>query len=275
MKGRNKIMIMNGKDYVLECASDSIYKSSMDNAKRHNTLCHYTNFKALKHIFNERRLKFNCINNVNDFNEGRYFVNNEIANTVFVSCFSHERYESIPMWFIYGKNKSSIRIKFEFKKNNIDEIFFDHSKETCNSSGEKIEPYECGGCRNDLSYSTSIHDVVYNEAKLKQHPIFIDHLNKYNISSMGIVKRKIWDYERETRFILRIVTVKNNINLPDITCFFLPLNFSAIKRVTITFNPWISDYMEKVIRRFFEINKHSINLPVTFEDSALKGTIKK
>ena len=41
--------------------------------------------------------------------------------------------------------------------------------------------------------------------------------------------------------ILTLRTTKNNVEIPDIPHFLVPISFENIKKMSITFNPWCND----------------------------------
>lgn len=203
--------MINGENFGWELSDDKSLYNAEGKALSRNQLFHYTTISTLKKIFQNKQLKFNRIDKVNDVRESSVFFDRDVTNLVFVSCFTHLRMESIPMWYIYGKQKGdldTVRIGFNFKfdscNRDITSAFIDKKAKFENSSKIDIPLY--------VTIPTGIHpkyhwysiiqasDIVYNTNKLKTHPIKYGDI--FSLSSMAKIKRREWKYEEETRLIL-------------------------------------------------------------------------
>ena len=109
-------------------------QGSEKTADKRTILFHYTSFDALRHILPDKKLKFNRIDKVNDLMERNIFGEDELYQLVFVSCFSTEKVESIPMWSIYGKDENGLRISFELDKSDFVQNLLDKQGKTISSS---------------------------------------------------------------------------------------------------------------------------------------------
>lgn len=91
---------------------------------------------------------------------------------------------------------------------------------------------------------------------------------------MGRIKRREWQYEKETRLIL-IMRTLNNLDAPNIAYFLIPIKFYNLKTVTITFNPWMESGLKEEIKDFFKTIKelHRFGVQIKFQDSILTGEL--
>ena len=257
------------KKTELQMAEESAYK--------HTILFHYTSFETLKLIFENRNLKFNRIDYVNDRLEHIMFGEDELSHLVFVSCFSTDEVESIPMWSIYGKNEHGLRISIEFNKRGFVESLIDRQRqeETLTSKSKVI--YKSGKLHvpnRDWQYTVKAKDIVYDIDAIKRNPIRHGSGNEqwFDLTAMAAIKRREWQYEHECRIIATLRTTQNNVEAPDIDYILIPIQFKHIKKIGITFNPWMDAETKKAIKQFIS-SISDISDKVTFADSVLEGEI--
>lgn len=270
------------------CIEDDNKKKSLSelqekeiSAYNRKVLYHYTSFETLKKIFSSKKLKFNRIDNVNDRVESNTFGEDELAKLVFVSCFSTEEMENIPMWAIYGKNKESVRITIELKEPSFADCFIDKQGDTeafAESKDYSLYRYGKKGapCR-DWWYTVSMKDITYNIDILKDFPIRngVEGNEWFDLTSMGAVKRKEWMYEHECRLIATLRTTRENVEIPDIDYILVPIKFESIKKLTIIYNPWMEDEKKEDIRKFVSTIHDLDSIEISFQDSILSGEIKE
>lgn len=271
-------MIINGNDVLIQINEDSILKIAEQNAYTRNFISHYTSFETLKLIFTDKTLKFNRIDQVNDKKEKNFFGNDELSNLVYVSCFTYDINESIPMWKIYGKNNNSVRISFTFNEINPMKCLLDEQGETISPTNTVIHRYEKSNIPNcDWYYTVNCKDVIYDISEIEKNPIrrkeFETGHEIFNLSAMGAIKRKEWGYEHETRFIAYLRSTRDNVVIPDIKFLLVPIKFNYIKAITITFNPWMSDDAKVEIKQFMYSIKFQNKVILRFEDSILSSEI--
>lgn len=247
-------------------------KSARNRAK----LFHYTSADTLELILHNKNLKFNRIDKVNDRLEHRLFEEDELCRLVFVSCFSTDEMESIPMWDIYGKNSDGLRITFELDKSGFIQNFTDQQGDTI--TAPPYELYRNGKLNvplKDWTYTVCMKDIIYDIDAIKRNPIRYEADNKvmYNLTPMAAIKRKEWQYEHECRLIATLRTTHNNVEAPNIDSIFVPITFEHIKSLTITFNPWMgNDVKEKVHGIIGDIPE--LLDKTFFVDSVLTGEIE-
>ena len=72
---------------------------------------HYTNLEALAMILSTRKLKFSRLDCVDDLEEGEIESDGlRLGKYVYVSCWTENEEESIPLWKMYGGYGVGVRI---------------------------------------------------------------------------------------------------------------------------------------------------------------------
>lgn len=246
---------------------EDFYQEYVEKANKRRYLYQYTNFDSFLHIAMEHTLLFNRIDKMNDRQEAELFKNEEVARLVFISCFSTQQEESIPMWNTYTQKNEGIRLKIEITKEKVFDSIFDDSKNIVDLSGKTIGQigrangsYDINDWLADISQS----DIWYKDSK-EIDEFSIKEGNVYCLNRMAVVKDKAWNYERESRFILKLRTVRDNVEIPNITGFLVPINFENIKTLEITFGPWMDDCKKNCIKDVVE--KYLPRINVKFKDS--------
>lgn len=261
----------NGKKGLTEL------QQSEKTAKSHMRLSHYTSFETLKLILSNKNWKFNRIDKVNDRLEHLLFGEDELSHLVFVSCFSIDEVESIPMWLIYGKDNNGLRISIELNKPDFVENFLDKQGNTMAPEPNVLYRYgRLNAPCSDWSYTVTIKDIIYDIDAIKRNPIRNGSGKNewFRLTSMAAIKRREWQYEHECRMIATLRTVRDNVEAPEIDHILVPIRFSHIKKVIITFNPWMENVTKDEIRRFVN-SIPDIACKTFFEDSILTGEIKE
>lgn len=275
--------MINGENFGWEVSNDKVLTKAEIKALSRNRLFHYTSFRTLKKIIKNKEILFNQISRVNDGKEAKLFNNSEVSKLVFVSCFTHLNTESIPMWYIYGKNNKqrngndTVRIEFKFKTTDIISSFIDECRASKNSTDKNIIWWKSirSGIHPKIEwyYHIKTSDVVYRIQEIEKHPIKNNEI--YSLSSMGRIKRKEWQYEKETRLILVMRTLNSNISVPNIDYFLIPIKFCNLEMITVTFNPWMESGLKEKIKHFFSTVKEfqRLGIQTKFYDSILTGEL--
>lgn len=71
---------------------------------------HYTNPYTLGRILKTRKLRLNRLDRVDDVTESNKFGEFDLAKYLYVSCWTDSAEESIPLWNMYSRGMSGIRI---------------------------------------------------------------------------------------------------------------------------------------------------------------------
>lgn len=73
-------------------------------------LHHYTNIYSLGRILKTRKLRLNRLDQVDDATESEKFGDFDLARYLYVSCWTDSDEERIPLWSMYSRQMSGIRI---------------------------------------------------------------------------------------------------------------------------------------------------------------------
>lgn len=249
-------------------------------ARDRNQLYHYTSLDSLKKIFSNKSLRFNRIDRVNDRMEHNLFGEDELSHLVFVSCFSTEETESIPMWHLYGKNNNSLRLMIELETPDFIKNFLDDQGKTITKpryplyrEGEKNATCE------DWLYTISMKDIVYDIDAIKCNPIRREckdtNIEMFDLTAMAAIKRKEWNYEHECRLIATLRTTRNEVEAPNINEIFVPIKFNNIKKLEITFNPWMNKDIKLSIKRFMNSIDEIDTSCIFYRDSILDEELEE
>src|SRR5690554_3138755 len=149
---------------------------------------HYTSVETLACILETKKIRLNNLNDVNDFEEGQTKDFGKIGQHFFVSCWTLEPEESIPLWKIYaGLNGVRISLPHTFAGKPNPEAF---RRKTDN---------------NDSSYVLmDLWDdkINYTEDEALLYSKVLDNGEILNgFSNIGRYKRKAWKFEKEWRIM--------------------------------------------------------------------------
>lgn len=121
-----------------------------------DTITHYTSIPVLFKILRNNQILFNRIDNVNDLEEKENLMKHENYQRVFISCFSTQNSESIPMWRMYTNKDTGIMLKIKFRKGiTVDNLFFKDYMST--SDGDKISIIPQRINNSSVGVKNSIH----------------------------------------------------------------------------------------------------------------------
>ena len=241
-------------------------------------LYHYTSIETLKLIIESKSLKFNRNDKMNDLIEHR---RNEFADfDYYITCFTHEDFESIPLWHIYAK-REGVRITFPNKSLFKNKIYFMHN------GNKQYFSYEVRGggiegpsYRNVFRVGDSIAEigkpmgtiVAYDDTLLElnhteKHGAGSYHISVTNVYQLAAVKSKVWSYEIESRFF-----ITSHGNFRNFDSLFVELDDDVFIDFEVVFNPFISFDEYNSITEYMRTMYP--NVKFKFERSSLTGKIK-
>lgn len=189
-------------------------------------LYHYTSIEALALILKNKTIRFSRLDLVDDPEEGGTADYGDLSRFYFVSCWTDEEKESIPMWKMYSNDLKGVRIKlptFVFKKykREIREITYNKDgteiKGQPKTSYSYIEPKILS--RNDVTSPETPEDILvkvqYTDNDSLICPSAISKLITINeegnasdfkldinLKVAGKHKREFWEFQKEYRYIL-------------------------------------------------------------------------
>ncbi|MBT2688378.1 hypothetical protein J7I93_09305 [Bacillus sp. ISL-47] len=74
-------------------------------------LYHYTSIETLALILKNKTIRFSSLSRVDDIEERRTEDYGDLGRFCFVSCWTNETEESIPLWNLYTPNMTGVRIR--------------------------------------------------------------------------------------------------------------------------------------------------------------------
>lgn len=188
-------------------------------------LYHYTSIETLALILANKTICFNNLLNVDDSEEAETFDMGKFGRFVYVSCWTSDEHESIPLWNLYTPDMHGVRIrlpKFPFKKYfyNKNEYFFKENVETYIN----IEKIYNENKVSIVATQPELIGIQYTDDKEKLYPKvrnvsseenFQQYLNdgkvengkldlSYSFAEIGKYKRKEWEFQKEWRYIYSV-----------------------------------------------------------------------
>lgn len=272
---------------------------------------HYTNIDTLALILENRTIRFNRLDRVDDVSESQECAGIKFGQYFFVSCWTTSEQESIPLWHIYTNSMSGIRIsfpKYPFKLSKLTPP----PEYRMEQEGEILSPIPFDRIFTDdyfiftlfLNKNQFCGDINYVndiEGEYKRSINFSINENGHpklkisNIDRLARLKKKEWAFQNEYRFMLFIVPsipipskgvgdqsyvtkisdhVMNcfvNGVPPKINYFDIELDKTALDNIVITLGPLCSDGNRIITETL--ISKYCKNGKVL--PSKLTGTIRK
>lgn len=269
---------------------------------------HYTTIDSLAMIMSSQSIKFNRLDKVDDMEERCESQNVKLWQYIFVSCWTENEEESIPLWRMYSGNSHGVRIGLEtdmFEDNIIggDNVpaeiphngFFvckippkDLFRKDYFVTPLTTNPENNGG---DSLFYCHVEYVADVNEKTKDAYIY-SMKDEKNVSSnvsfgkIGKYKNKRWAFQEESRFRLLILpfnpfiigpeltgtiavaSFKFSIPVP-ITEYFLKLKAEVLDKIEITLHPNTTESDRVIVGALCDkYAKHAV-----VKDSKLKGKV--
>lgn len=190
---------------------------------------HYTNIETLALILKNKTIRFNRLDRVDDLEEGQTESSGiKTGLYTFVSCWTEDPEESIPLWKMYTNNGVGVRIgldkemfkKYEFHNGDIingDVIHADGivkkpvSPTSIISSDYWVFPnFNDGVFYKKIEYVPDVSVAIKNAVKKDANGV-----NQMQTSQWGIFKNKRWAFQDERRFTLIIFPKPNDISISN------------------------------------------------------------
>lgn len=272
-------------------------------------LYHYTNIETIALILSNRTIRFNPLDKMDDLQEKEAEDIINAGQYVFISSWTEDETESIPMWKMYSSLTSGVRIKLKkcpFKQYDLKREYLEHVGRTI---GSPLRGYESGNKKltaiiplEDMfkrKYATHpliqqeeiLKKVEYTNDKSKLYPHVIkqdDNGTVFRFDQLGRYKNSHWSFQKEWRYILWFLPFdildfnKTEENLSIMTMnlisgtgeapfrfFDLTIDDDAFKDMEITMSPRISAGNRVILRNLVEVYNSSASI----KESSLCGLI--
>ncbi|PEC89400.1 hypothetical protein COJ87_19880 [Bacillus cereus] len=172
---------------------------------------HYTSVESLALILKNRTFRLNNLADMDDLEEGHTTDMGRFGRCIYVSSWTDDSRESIPLWAMYTPNMQGVRIKMKKK------IF---EAETLKKDGKNV--------KEDITYAKGLINVQkenniiilppfigdfikveYTDEESKLHPSIVEMLSpsEFNISlkDIGKYKRSSWYFQKEWRYRIKTI----------------------------------------------------------------------
>ena len=186
-------------------------------------LYHYTSLETLALILSNRTLRFNSLQYVDDMEEAEAADLKHFGKFVYVSCWTKEETESIPMWKMYTSDMHGVRIQlpqFPFKK-----YHYKKSEYGASADFDSYIDYHMLFEDDKMSVTPNfpeLIDVGYTKdqellfPKVRSGDDLLDYLDivkgkpsahtssksSYSFRNLGRYKREEWAFQKESRYWL-------------------------------------------------------------------------
>lgn len=252
-------------------------------------LYHYTSIETLLLILKNKTIAFNSLQNVDDLEECNSKDIQQIGKICYVSCWTDDASESIPMWNMYTPNMQGVRIKlkrFPFKKYKFKcgeyhfksdaETYIDYKKlydEDKTTIAGEPQLIKVTYTNDEGLIYPNIKSIKEDIQKLNDGRIQKTVSTNYSLKNMGRYKRKNWEFQSEFRYIINMSlwSMKELENckshddqsklmerLEDIkykapyNLFFLNLTDEALNDLEILLGPKVTEAQEEIIELIVE-----------------------
>jgi len=204
---------------------------------------HYTNIEALALILQTKKIRFNRLDRMDDLEEGRVeALGIPLGKYTYVSCWTEDEEESIPLWKMYAGQSSGVRISLPidmFKDYSILDAFvnIEGFEKVTNEVKEnlaqtttwKVPPSEYFDKKYFVipvyskNLSTFYQKVEYVEDVLQKTNQISEISSRDNgtcdvqlkLNQVGLYKQNRWSFQNESRFVLHIFPLAKEFTLFD------------------------------------------------------------
>ena len=267
-------------------------------------LYHYTSIDAFVQILEGQSFKFNNLSKCDDLEEEYSNDLGKIGRLIYVSCWTEEEKESIPMWSQYSGNMRGVRIGMKELPFHMQETILDGKKSIMNTDLDEYNK------KNQMMFAVTQPETIiieYTDEARLLYPDIISEPTKgalkrfangsdmpgnyaIDLNYIGKYKRKCWEFQKEVRYKV-FGTPMGLEELKDINkanpfgahreyirrviddqypvpydSIFLGLTDDAISSMEIVFGPRMTKSDEILLQGFLE----SKNLGNNWRKSSLK-----
>lgn len=191
-------------------------------------LYHYTSIEVLALILKHRTIRFNSLDKMDDLQEQETADLKNIGQFCYISSWTDEEAESIPMWNIYASLNLGVRIRlcknpFRVYDNTADTFSMavkGNITDNSNGKGQQTiiplsEMFSKGFFSVQAMANNLLFKVEYTNDKEKLYPRLLKEEDKsfsIALGELGKYKNLHWEFQKEWRYILNILPL--NLNQP-------------------------------------------------------------
>ena len=263
-------------------------------------LYHYTNVETLALILENRTIRFNSLDKLDDLEEQETADVKNIGQFYYVSCWTDDDTESIPMWNMYSGLNSGVRLRMKsspFKQYGY--VTMQDTKGNILSLKEYYMPSVQVQLANNYIMAGDgwagelLFPVEYTNEPEKLYPQIAhyknDRLQSVGLNRLGKCKNTHWEFQKEWRYILCLLPKDPEHNLETFSedswkvyrrvidgiekqpfpYYDMPIDDTAFAAMEITLSPRISTGNKLIA----ETLVHTYNPSAVIRDSDLLGKL--
>lgn len=243
-------------------------------------LYHYTSIESLFYILKNKTIRFNNLTRVDDLEEKESSDLGDFGKFAFVSCYTYNSEDNLPMWHMYSKGMTGVRIEFPCD-------FFDYEKAKIKINKE-FQPHKLKVVGIEGIPPIAKIDIKYTDDESLLYPKLFDEGNvafPLTLNRLGKHKRKIWEFEQEVRYIIytqlenwygqkdtlleakkKLITYNQRLNE-----IFIPIKKEIIKDIKILIGPKATSFDVETVH----LLAREYGIPIkNIENSALTKKIQ-
>lgn len=282
------------------------YKAILEGCIMENEyLYHYTNIETLALILQNHTFRFNSLNKMDDLQEQETADLKNVGQFCYISSWTDDVDESIPMWNMYTSIDSGVRIKlkknpFKLHENTADELRkVINAPVTDNTNGTPlkslipfVDMFRKKFISPGLSPDNILHKVEYSADHDKLYPKLVNvDGDKFSIAlgTLGKYKNTHWSFQNEWRYILLLFPLDLNqpvdtlgkaaqimgnrilqgLEVQPFPFYDMTIDDTAYCEMEITLSPKISAGNKIIVQNLVE----KYNPSAVVKDSTLVGLI--
>ncbi|MGE5488234.1 MAG: DUF2971 domain-containing protein, partial [bacterium] len=142
-------------------------------------------------IFRNKTLRLNSLRNVDDAEEGLADIFGNMQRYVFVSSWTRDKAENIPLWSLYTPDMKGVRIGIDPEK-----IYLEYNEQGEVSNIHSVETISC------YQNGQFLFDVDYGDNFIAELFSRDGSISQSNMERLGRTKSRSWEFQKECRFIL-------------------------------------------------------------------------
>ncbi len=200
-------------------------------------LYHYTSIDNLALILKNRTIRLNPLDKMDDLQEQKTADVENLGKFVFVSSWTEEAKESIPMWKMYTNPTAGVRIKlrrnpFVWKETDVRDIVAKTGMTLTQDSIQEgklhtfldyAELMEKGYISVQAFNGDILKQVEYTDEIEKLEPQ-VSHIQdgkvKLSIGDLGRYKNTHWEFQKEWRYIMTFISMNFKVGIEAMQMLF-------------------------------------------------------
>lgn len=165
---------------------------------------HYTSISGLALILNHRTIRMNCLNRVDDKEEGQTEDMGNLSSYIFVSSWTNSNEENIALWNMYSHDMKGVRIGLP---SDLLDLKMDSKEESIITNGLLVGD----DAKNEIivfaPFGYEPSNVIYigktqKRQFLQPNDDKASDMNwKIELKCLGLYKSKLWEFQNEVRFV--------------------------------------------------------------------------